>query len=158
MRMRFLDVIHAWANQRTQEPETAEEPAPPKSEPATDDPVAPSCFEFSFPQRDTLIQVENRGYEVLIRATRDTFTDRQKATFVEELAAEGFIPQACHWCSTTPFRDPEGPDVRWIIDYSWLELTEQVLAPSRRFMMRLFVGAGLIWLGLVATLFLPSAH
>jgi hypothetical protein len=108
-----------------------------------------SCrrFEFCYPQTDTLLLVEEADDEVLIRATRNTFSEEQKIAFVRSLASEGFISDSFRW-SASIGRGSDG-HVRWVVDYSWLELSEEVLAPSRQFMTRLFVGAGLLWLLLI---------
>jgi len=113
---------------------------------------APRTFEFCFPRHDTLVLVEDAGGEVLIRATRDTFTEERKLAFVHELAAEGFIPDRYLWCSTINQHDILG--VRWLVDYSWLALNEAMLARTRRFVVRLLVASALAWLALMALVLL----
>lgn len=153
MRMRILSAIHAWANGRTHEP------APPQPDTVGDEaPVCAPSYEFSFPMKDTLILVENHADEVIVRATRDTFTEAQKASFIERLGAEGFIPSTCHWGQPLGYQGHDEPDVRWVIDYSWLKLTEEILAPSRRFMIRLFAGAAVLWLILLVGLFVHATR
>ncbi len=118
--------------------------------------TAPHCFEFWFPQFDTLVLVEEAGEDVVIRATRDTFTEERKIAFVHELAAEGFIPDGCRWC--TRLDKQHDPKVHWIVDYSWLELNKEMLARTRRFVIRLLIfGAGL-WMLMMAALFLFSGR
>lgn len=115
--------------------------------------TAPSRFEFCFPRMDTLLMVEVEGGDVTIRATRDTFTERQKDFFVRELVAEGFIPGESQW-----FR-PEGPSswqhgIRWRVDFSWLEIDEAVVARTRRWMLStiaLAFVASVLLVGLAAT-------
>ena len=58
-------------------------------------------YEFSFPDLDTLVQVEERAGAVLVRATRDTFSSARKEYFIRELAAEGFIPDEFQWFHLT---------------------------------------------------------
>src|SRR5258708_19436005 len=58
--------------------------------------------EFYFPGFDNLVLVENRPDGVVIRATRDNFSEARKSFFIRELAAEGFIPDACGWFSSSP--------------------------------------------------------
>ncbi len=115
--------------------------------------TAPCHFEFCFPRMDTLLLVEVEGRDVTIRATRDTFTERQKDFFVRELAAEGFIPEEAQW-----FR-AEGPNswqqgVQWLVDFSWLEIDQAVVARTRRWMQSVialaFVSSVLL-VGLAAT-------
>ena len=109
-------------------------------------------FEFYFHDRDTLVQVESSARTVVVRASRDTFSEQRKSSFVRELAAEGFIPDGYQWFSLA------GPDsylgVRWLVDISWLELPEIVLAQARRFMTGLLVGATLLWLAVLTPVFL----
>jgi len=109
-------------------------------------PSAPTRFEFSFPQRDTLLLVEVEGSDVTIRATRDTFSSRRKASFVRELAAEGFIPGECQWRGLTgPGR--HHPGVRWLVDPSWLSIDEAAVAQTQRTALQLCgVAALLLWL------------
>jgi hypothetical protein len=75
-------------------------------------------FEFSFPALDTELQVELRDDEVVIRATRDAFTEDRKAAFIHELASEGFIPDEYLWYSAFEGRG-SGQVVRWRIDPFW---------------------------------------
>ena len=111
----------------------------------------PVCYEFCFPEKDTLVRVEVTGERVTVRATRDTFTEQRKASFVRALAAEGFIAESYRWFSRV------GPEsyfgVRWVVDYSWLVIPACVLATARRFMLRLFAGSGMLWLALMMMLF-----
>jgi len=110
----------------------------------------PVCYEFCFPEKDTLVRVEVAGEDITVRATRDNLSEQRKASFVHELAAEGFIADRYQWFS------PVGPEsylrVRWLIDYHWLVIPANVLATARRFMLRLFATSGLLWLLLMAIL------
>ena len=47
-------------------------------------------YEFDFPTLGTLLRVEESDGAVVVRATRDTFTDERKSRFIRELVAEGF--------------------------------------------------------------------
>ena len=87
---------------------------------------------------------------VVIRATRASFSDEQKRAFVRELVSEGFIADTYRW----PPLELGAADksIEWLIDYSWLKISPEVLAISRRFMIRLFVGAGVLWVGLMGFL------
>ena len=62
----------------------------------------PERYEFCFPEKDTLVLVEVVGNGVTVRATRDTFTEQRKASFVRELAAEGFISDSYEPLSKPP--------------------------------------------------------
>lgn len=111
----------------------------------------PHPFEFTFTQLDTLIQVEYSGEAIVIRATRDTFTDARKDAFIHELAAEGFIPDAYQWYSVSDTH-PALP-LCWIVDYSWLNPDNSELARSRRIMFRILGAAAALWIGLMVALF-----
>jgi hypothetical protein len=111
----------------------------------------PLCYEFCFPEKDTLVLVEVGDEGVTVRATRDTFTEQRKASFVRELAAEGFIAETYRWFSSAGQDSYLG--VQWKIDYSWLVISPYVLATARNFTVRLLVCSLLFWLGQMATLF-----
>ena len=112
----------------------------------------PLRYEFCFPEKDTLVMVEVGEEGVLVHATRDTFTEQRKASFMRELAAEGFIPDTYRWFSSS------GPEsylgVHWQIDYSWLVIPPHAIATARRFTHRLLVGGLLFWLAQMSILFI----
>jgi hypothetical protein len=89
---------------------------------------------------------------VVIRATRDTFSEQRKAAFIRELAAEGFIADSYQWFS--PARPGSYFGAQWVIDYSWLELSPYLLQCARSFMERTLMGGLALWLVLLASLFL----
>ncbi len=68
--------------------------------------------------QDTELQVEVRDEDVVIRATRDTFTEDRKAAFIHELASEGFIPDDYMWYSPYGGRKT-GRTILWRIDPFW---------------------------------------
>ena len=111
----------------------------------------PVRYEFCFPERDTLVQVEVAGEGVTVRDTRDTFSELRRISFVRELAAEGFIGDNYRWFSQV------GPEsylgVNWLVDYSWLVIPPQALATARRFTLRLLAFGLVFWLGQMAVLF-----
>ena len=113
----------------------------------------PHSYEFYFADLDTLVLVESSPDEVIIRATRNTFSERRKNFFIHELAAEGFIPENYAWVSVG------GPDfsrgVRWLVDLSWLKNQLPDPSVSRRFMLRLLGGAVLLWVVLMCGLISP---
>ena len=108
-------------------------------------------FEFGFPELDTLLLVENDGDEIVVRATRNTFSAKDKACFIRHLASEGFIPSRLRWASGL---DSEWPEIRWVVDSSWVRVPAVVKARSRRFMTRLLLGAGLFWAAMIAVVLL----
>lgn len=107
------------------------------------------CFEFYFRDLDTLVKVETPDPDtVIVRATRNTFSERRKVSFIRELAAEGFIPDGCQW-----YPLPAGmPRIHWVIDVSWLRLSEAAKARSRRFMYSVLGGGFALWTALLTTL------
>ena len=115
----------------------------------------PESFEFCFPKLDTLVCVENGPDEVVIRATRATFSEEQKAYFVRELAAEGFIPVDYKWFSERSSFSGL-PVVRWLVDCSWWTLSPNAVARTRRFMIRTLVGGALLWLLLMTCVIFGS--
>src|SRR5258708_7273865 len=106
--------------------------------------LAQRCFEFSFPQLDTLVRVEESAGDVIIRATRDTFSEARKLCFVRELAAEGFIPEEYRWFALSGCESIGS--LRWVVDFSWLKLDAAQTAHTRRIMIRLIGAAALFWL------------
>ena len=111
----------------------------------------PHQFEFYFPKLDTFVQVEESANAVVIRTTRDSFSNRRKAFFIHELAAEGFISDNYHWASE--YSPVEFSTVHWIIDYSWLKPDKMAMARTRRFMVRLILSAALLWIILMVAAF-----
>ena len=112
-------------------------------------------FDFYFGPLDTLVRVEEADEQVVIRATRDTFSEQRKAIFIRELAAEGFIPDRYRWF--TAVGDASRLGVRWRVDVSWLNLSPELTAATRRFMLRVLGTATVLWFVLMTTLFLRSA-
>ncbi|MGH7996221.1 MAG: hypothetical protein ACREFX_07710 [Opitutaceae bacterium] len=106
-------------------------------------------FEFSFPEWDLRVLVEECEGEVVVRATRDRFSRQRKEFFIRELAQEGFIPDG--YCWTTLAEPGSFRGVRWIIDSSWLRVPVKVTVRARRFMIRLLASATVGWLGALAS-------
>jgi hypothetical protein len=105
-------------------------------------------FEFYFPDLDTLVLVEDAEDKVIIRATRNTFSDQRKTRFLRHLAAEGFIPDRTEWVSNL---ESAWSRVHWLVDTSWVQFHEGNTARTRKFMIRLLIAAVLLWLGTMAT-------
>jgi hypothetical protein len=114
--------------------------------------TSPLCYEFGFPQLDTSVLVEVAGDDVVVRASRDSFSPTRRAAFVHELAAEGFIPEEHLWFDSTAPGGFHG--VRWLVDPTWLEVPVAATRIARRFMLRLFAGTGLLWVALMAAVVL----
>ncbi|HVW22432.1 MAG TPA: hypothetical protein VHC86_14555 [Opitutaceae bacterium] len=91
--------------------------------------ASPRCHDFGFPLLDTRVRVEDFPGGVLVRASRNSFSERQKEQFVAWLAAEGFIPGEYRWLPVGRARG-----VRWVIDVSWMP---QAPGPLRRAWRRL---------------------
>jgi len=108
--------------------------------------------DFYFADIDTMVLVEETESELIVRATRNTFTEQRKIRWIRELAAEGFISST--YGKFAGFDTPSWIPVRWRIDRSWVKPNPEHLAQSRRFMVKLFAGAVAAWLGLMALLFL----
>jgi hypothetical protein len=98
-------------------------------------------FQFTFPKLDTLVQVEEQDDTVVIRASRDSFSERHKLSFIRELAAEGFIADCFQWSCR---------GVRWLVDASLAIPRQDVAARTNRFMFRLWRCAVLLWVALMA--------
>jgi len=119
--------------------------------------IEPETFEFCFSELDTLVCVENRPDEVLIHATRATFSEERKAYFIRELAAEGFIPVDYKWFGERSSFSGN-PVVQWLVDCSWWKPSPHAVASIRRFMIRTLVGAALLWLLLMTCVILGSTQ
>jgi hypothetical protein len=111
-------------------------------------------FEFQFASLDTLVQVENSSDGVIIRATRNTFSEARKISFIHELAAEGFVDDS--FCAFSGFKTTSSVPIRWFVDRSWLKLDKNAVAQTNRFMIRLILSAVFLWLVMMAGLFIFS--
>ena len=109
-------------------------------------------FEFCFPHLDTLVLVEESEDEVVIRATRNTFSEQRKIRFIHELAAEGFISDSYQQVSS--LESASWLRVRWLKDASWLKLDAAQVARTRTIMVRLLLGSAVLWSTTMAMLFL----
>jgi hypothetical protein len=108
-----------------------------------------SCsFEFSFPAMDTLAAVEKSADGIVIHMSSDKFSEERKSAFVHELAKEGFIPESYLWCGR----------VRWLVDPAWWEPSPKTKARTFRFITKLIASSVLLWLALMAVLFLRATH
>jgi len=112
-------------------------------------------YDFYFPDLDTLVRVESSPEGVTIRASRNSFSDQRKRSFIHELAAEGFIPEDFEWRSLGSSELSRG--VRWLIDFSWLNIDASALALADRAMYRLIGGAFVLWVVLMSAILLRPA-
>ena len=111
-------------------------------------------FEFYFPELDNYVLVENRPEKVIIRATRDNFSDRRKFMFIRYLAAEGHIPDHFAWLCQIGADEMMG--MRWVIDRSWLRLSPEIRRRATRNALRFLFVSCLVWLVMMAILFLNT--
>ncbi len=109
------------------------------------------CYEFNFPQLETMVQVIACSEHITIRATRPTFCPQRQEYFIRQLAREGFIPDEYQWPSA------HAASIRWLVDASWVSPAEvDEPDPSRRLWWAgLFCSAGAIW---VLSMVLLFAH
>ncbi len=118
----------------------------------------PQVFEFLQRRPENILRVENHETGVRIRATRDNFSERDKAYFVRYLADEGFIPvPRCYRWSSDDCGVVSG--IEWNVGESCGRTDSQALASSSRatvFMIRLLTGATFLLLIQFAFLFLKS--
>ncbi len=104
---------------------------------------------FDFPQLDAVVEVTVWPEGVVIRASRDCFSEERKVCFIRELAAEGFIDEASRW---RPWGSPGG--VRWLVEAAAFLPDAACVARTRRLMLRLLFSAGALWLVLMGSLLL----
>ena len=111
----------------------------------------PRCYEFSFPRLDTAVEVETSSAGVVVRASRNSFSEERKACFIRELAAEGFIADEYRWLSSG---GPGG--VRWIVYPAQFMPGPACLAETRRLVQRMLFSATVLWIFLLGGLFLAA--
>jgi hypothetical protein len=113
-------------------------------------------YEFYHNEPYNLILVEQNENGVIIRAAWDNFSDRRKAFFIKEIAAEGFIPDRYQWFSN--FEENGYTGIRWVIDRSWLKVHPGPVQKARKFMFWMLLAGGFLWLLLMVGLALPKKH
>jgi len=107
-------------------------------------------FDFHFPAVDTAVRVERQESQIVLRATRATFSPMRKKLFIRHLAAEGFIPDL--YLQFSDF--DEFPGISWNIDSRWLEINSSGLAQGKQAMIRLATSAAVLWVATMAFLLL----
>lgn len=100
-------------------------------------------LEFYDARRDTHLRVDVDTDEVLVRATRNTYSPARRACFIRELAAEGFIPDQFQWFNNESSWARIG--VRWRVDANWLEVPRTVMDRATRWAMRALLMLGILW-------------
>jgi hypothetical protein len=114
--------------------------------------VIPEPVKFAVARPANLLSVENQGHAVVIRATQNNFSAREKAFFIRYLAAEGFIPDHYQWDATLEADSVLG--IQWLVDRS---LAANALAAHRRRLPRILLVilcSSLFWLALLSLAFL----
>lgn len=114
----------------------------------------PARFELSHLCPDNLILVENYFNEVIIRSARDNFSATRKLFFIRYLAAEGYIP--ARYQRLVEFGEAAAERLTWVVDRSWLTKSVTNRCTANRFMCGVLCGGILMWLVLIAALFLGS--
>ncbi len=116
--------------------------------------VLPKKFEFYFSDLDNLILVEcTEDGSVLIRSTKNNFSEQRKIFFIRELAAEGFIPEHYEWFSGSAFGTH---GIKWVKDCSWVKIPAAVVRRSNCFMKPLLPGACIFWLAVMRVVIVSS--
>ena len=113
----------------------------------------PTVYIFDFPDLDTAVEVTSSVEGVVIRASRNCFSEERKHCFIRELAAEGFIDEA--WC-WRPQGSPGG--VHWLVEAGGFMPAAAAVAQTRRFMRRLIFSSAGLWLCLMGLLLLHAAR
>lgn len=114
----------------------------------------PARFELRHRCPNNLILVENYFNEVIIRATRNNFSEPRKLLFIQYLAAEGYIP--ARYQRIGALSEEAQDRLTWVIDRSWLGHSTTVRGEANRFMYGLVLSGALLWLMLIGALFLGS--
>src|SRR5260370_38435257 len=99
-------------------------------------------YEFCNNEPYNLILVEQNENGVLVRAAWDNFSDRRKAFFIKEIAAEGFIPDRYQWFSN--YEENGYTGIRGVIDRSWLKVHPGPVGKPTKFRVwMMLAGCGL---------------
>jgi hypothetical protein len=102
-------------------------------------------FEFSFPEMDALVAVENTEDEIVIHTSRSAFSEGRKKAFIRELASEGFICASYLWSGR----------VRWTVDPAWWDTRPEAKRRTSHILAKLLATSTLFfWLIFMALLFL----
>ena len=94
--------------------------------------------------------VQEMEDEIVVRDTRNTFSETRKIHFIRKIAAEGFVSDSYQWFCD--FASGSRMRVRWLVDASWLRTGEAHAARVHIFMIGLMLSATLLWLVMMTTL------
>lgn len=111
------------------------------------------CFEFSFPKLDTIVLVENLNDRVVVRVTRDSFSEERKVRFIRELAAEAFIPDCYQWYSGG---GALAANLEWIVENPSVAVPKSAILTARRIMIKLLIGGAILFALSLMMLFLRA--
>lgn len=118
----------------------------------------PSRFQFTHRHPENTLRVEQDPIAgVTIRAARDNFSLRDKTFFVNYLADEGFISQ--QYREFVAVHGEAWPGLEWVVVERYSRYHSETSGGTRRarsFMMRLLIGASLLWLTELTFLLLAS--
>jgi hypothetical protein len=114
----------------------------------------PTRYELRHRSPNNLFLVEDYFNEVIIRATRDNFSPRQKLFFIRHLALEGYIP--ARYERLNELGETAQQRLTWVVDRSWLSQSDTIRCESGRFMCRLLFSGVLAWLVMMGVLFLGT--
>ncbi|HEY4990105.1 MAG TPA: hypothetical protein VII09_09875 [Opitutaceae bacterium] len=115
-------------------------------------PLECNRYEFRYPHINTVLLVDVQGDAVTVHASRDSFSPERKASFIRELASEGFIPDEHRWYSSHSFQ-ARHTGITWVVDLSWLRIDERALAQTRRSLMKFIVVGTALLAFMMALLF-----
>ncbi len=99
---------------------------------------------FYFVRRDCLVRVVNQGNKVIVRASRDNFSNQEKAFFIRHLGAEGFIPD--EYQRFAKGRSEAVLRVQWCVDQSWINLDPAVRERAFHQVLCTLAAGALVWL------------
>ena len=113
-------------------------------------------FQFTHHSPENALTVENYPGGVIICASRDNFSLRQRQLFIDYLATEGFIPDR-YRSGSNQSDAATVVRVQWLVSTRGSDAALQTATAARRtarFLIGLFAFVCLIWLLQLAVLFL----
>ena len=106
--------------------------------------IRSKTHKFYFVELDCLIRVINRGNKVIVRATRNSFSERDKAFFIRHLAAEGFIPD--EYQRYHEHKSNKELRLRWFVDEAWISADSALRCQAQRQLLCAIGVGAMIWL------------
>ena len=116
--------------------------------------LCPARVELSLRRPHNRLVIENRADGVLIHAARDNFSPRARTCFVRYLAAEGYIPARYEWVAEIEKGGCSG--LKWTVENSPGWSIAEARRKAARQVLRVILGASLVWLGLMVYAFLHA--